>query len=76
MQLTENRAQLAGELCADRGARPGVRPEILESSYFIINRYRAARSRWIYRVDNFLNSVSDIAAMAAGFFLARGRSGC
>ncbi len=45
--------------------------EILENSPVIIDRYRAATVAVGYTGDSVLNSLSDIAMMAFGFFLAR-----
>jgi Protein of unknown function (DUF2585) len=44
--------------------------ELLENSPIIINRYRDATMALGYAGDSILNSVSDIAMMSLGFFLA------
>lgn len=44
--------------------------EIAENSPFIIDRYRTATAALGYTGDSVLNSLSDIAMMAAGFLFA------
>lgn len=44
--------------------------EVLENSPIIIERYRAVTTYYGYEGDSILNSVSDMLAMAAGFFIA------
>ena len=44
--------------------------EIAENSPFIIDRYRTATAALGYTGDSVLNSMSDIAMMAAGFLIA------
>lgn len=45
--------------------------EILENSQFVIDRYRTATAALGYEGDSIANSLGDIAACSAGWWLAR-----
>ena len=45
--------------------------EVIENTPFVIDRYRETTAALGYTGDSVINSVSDIAMMALGFFAAR-----
>jgi uncharacterized protein DUF2585 len=45
--------------------------EVIENSEFVINRFREVTAALGYHGDTIINSLSDIAACAVGFMIAR-----
>ena len=45
--------------------------EVIENTPFVIDRYRTATAALGYTGDSVINSLSDIAMMILGFYVAR-----
>ena len=70
LRLPARRAPVGARFLAAMALEAGW--EVLENTPFVIDRYRTATIALDYYGDSVLNSVSDIAAMVGGFWLARG----